>query len=85
MHVISLVARLQLHGSTAANAVWILPGSHRWGHLDIPQMVATHGERLPTAVPMISEPGDVVSHGLQLHSLLIIPTAAVSYYSRGTS
>lgn len=50
----------QLHGSTAENAVWAVPGSHRWGHLDIPQIIAEHGERLPGALPMITEPGDVV-------------------------
>jgi ectoine hydroxylase-related dioxygenase (phytanoyl-CoA dioxygenase family) len=50
----------QLHGSTADNAVWALPRSHRWGHLDIPQLVAQHGERVPGALPMITSPGDVV-------------------------
>jgi ectoine hydroxylase-related dioxygenase (phytanoyl-CoA dioxygenase family) len=50
----------QLHGSTADNAVWVLPGSHRWGHLDIPQIIAQHGERVPGALPMITSPGDVV-------------------------
>lgn len=50
----------QLHGSTAENAVWVLPRSHRWGHLDIPQIIAQHGERVPGALPMITSPGDVV-------------------------
>ena len=49
----------QLHGSTAENAVWVLPRSHRWGHLDIPQMIAQHGERVPGALPLVTEPGDV--------------------------
>ena len=49
----------QLHGSTAENAVWVLPRSHRWGHLDIPQIIAQHGERVPGALPLVTEPGDV--------------------------
>ena len=49
----------QLHGSDVENAVWVVPGSHRWGHLDIPQLVAAHGERLPGAVPMVCAAGDV--------------------------
>ena len=49
----------QLHGSTAENAVWVLPRSHRWGHLDIPQIIAQHGERVPGALPLITNPGDV--------------------------
>ena len=36
-------------GSTADNAVWVLPRSHRWGHLDIPQIIAQHGERVRRA------------------------------------
>ena len=30
------------------------------GHLDIPQIVGQHGERIPGALPMITSPGDVV-------------------------
>jgi hypothetical protein len=50
----------QLHGSTAENGVWILPGSHRRGRLDIGALLAAHGDRLPGTVPMICAPGDVV-------------------------
>ena len=50
----------QLYGSTAANGVWVVPGSHRQGKLDIKAMVEEAGsDRLPQAVPLISEPGDV--------------------------
>jgi len=51
----------QLYGSTAANGVWVVPGSHRHGRLDIKAMVAEVGsDRLPQAVPLICGPGDVV-------------------------
>ncbi|MGR8920796.1 MAG: phytanoyl-CoA dioxygenase family protein [Gammaproteobacteria bacterium] len=50
----------QLYGSTAANGLWVVPGTHRRGKLDIKAMVAAAGsERLPEAVPMICAPGDV--------------------------
>jgi len=50
----------QLYGCTAANGVWIVPGSHKRGKVDIRAMVAAAGsERLPDAVPMICRPGDV--------------------------
>jgi len=50
----------QLYGCTAANAVWIVPGSHRLGRIDIAARVAAAGsERLPDAVPLICKPGDV--------------------------
>ena len=45
--------------STAQNGVWIVPGSHRLGKLDIAKLVREHGERLPSAVPVIAQPGDV--------------------------
>jgi len=50
----------QLYGSTAANGVWYLPGSHRLGKLDIEAMVRVAGtDRLPDAVPLVCGPGDV--------------------------
>ncbi len=50
----------QLYGSTAANGVWIVPGTHKLGKVDITAMVADAGsERLPDAVPLVSAPGDV--------------------------
>ena len=43
----------QLYGCTAANGVWVVPGSHKLGKIDIKQWVAEAGtERLPEAVPM---------------------------------
>ena len=50
----------QLYGCTAANGVWVVPGSHKLGKIDIKAMVAEAGsERLPEAVPIICQPGDV--------------------------
>ena len=50
----------QLYGCTAANGVWVVPGSHALGARDIRAMVAASGsERLRDAVPLICKPGDV--------------------------
>jgi len=50
----------QLYGCTAANGVWVVPGSHKLRKVDIKAMVAAAGgERLPDAVPLICKPGDV--------------------------
>lgn len=50
----------QLYGCTAANGVWVVPGSHNLGKADISAMVAAAGsERLPEAVPLLCKPGDV--------------------------
>lgn len=50
----------QLYGCTAANGVWVVPGSHKLGKVDIKTWVAEAGtERLPEAVPIICKPGDV--------------------------
>jgi hypothetical protein len=50
----------QLYGCTAANGVWVVPGSHKIGKADIKAMVAAAGtERLPDAVPIVCKPGDV--------------------------
>jgi ectoine hydroxylase-related dioxygenase (phytanoyl-CoA dioxygenase family) len=50
----------QLYGCTPANGVWVVPGSHKLGKVDIKAMVAKAGtERLPDAVPLVCKPGDV--------------------------
>ncbi len=50
----------QLYGCTPANGVWVVPGSHKRGRVDIAAMVAEAGsERLPDAVPIVCAPGDV--------------------------
>ena len=57
----------QLYGCTPANGVWVVPGTHKIGHVDIPKRVAEAGsERLPDAVPMVCNPGDVVISNRQL-------------------
>lgn len=51
----------QLYGSTAVNGVWVLPGSHKLGKIDITDLVAESGsERLEGAVPLVCDRGDVV-------------------------
>jgi hypothetical protein len=50
----------QLYGCTAANGVWVVPGSHKRGRIDIKAEAAKAGtERLADAVPIICAPGDV--------------------------
>jgi Phytanoyl-CoA dioxygenase (PhyH) len=50
----------QLYGCTAANGLWVVPGSHRRGKADIKAMVDAAGsDRLPAAVPLLCDPGDV--------------------------
>jgi hypothetical protein len=50
----------QLYGCTPANGVWVVPGSHKLGKIDIRKWVAEAGtERLPEAVPIVCKPGDV--------------------------
>ena len=51
----------QLCRTTPANGLWVVPGSHKEGHIDIPKRVAANGgsTRLPDAVPMLCERGDV--------------------------
>jgi ectoine hydroxylase-related dioxygenase (phytanoyl-CoA dioxygenase family) len=46
--------------------VWCIPGSHRQGSVDVDAMVAEHGFRLPGAIPLEAEPGDVLFHHVAL-------------------
>ena len=49
-----------LYETTAENALWVVPGTHKLGKIDIKQRVAETGtDRLPDAVPMLVKPGDV--------------------------
>jgi len=51
----------QLYASTPSNCVWMLPGSHKLGKVDIKKLVAESGsERIDGAVPMVCEGGDVM-------------------------
>ena len=50
----------QLYGCDATNGLWVVPGSNRMGKVNIKKMVEEAGsDRLPEAVPMICDPGDV--------------------------
>ena len=53
--------QVQLYPTTPGNCLWVVPGTHKRGKLDIKAMVAANGgsERLPDAVPLICRPGDV--------------------------
>ncbi|MCH9673448.1 MAG: phytanoyl-CoA dioxygenase family protein [Gammaproteobacteria bacterium] len=52
---------VQLYGTTPQNALWVVPGTHHDGKIDIRERLATTGgtDRLPDAVPMLCQPGDV--------------------------
>ena len=51
----------QLYGSTAVNGVWVLPGSHKQGKIDIKDLVSSsQSERIEGAVPLVCDRGDVV-------------------------
>ena len=57
----------QLYGSTPANGVWVVPGTHKQGRVDIPALVKKSGsERIDEAVPMVCRSGDVVISNRQL-------------------
>jgi len=57
----------QLYPSTAANGVWVLPGSHRRGKADIKRLVAEAGsDRIEGAVPMLCGAGDTIVTNRQL-------------------
>ena len=50
----------QLFGCTPANGLWVVPGSHKRGKLDITKMLKRgEADRIPEAVPMVCSPGDV--------------------------
>ena len=50
----------QLYDTTAENSLWVVPGTHKDGKIDIRKRVADIGtDRLPDAVPMLSRAGDV--------------------------
>jgi ectoine hydroxylase-related dioxygenase (phytanoyl-CoA dioxygenase family) len=57
----------QVYGSTAVNGVWVLPGTHKMGKLNITELVEKSGsERLEGAVPIVCDPGDVAICNRQL-------------------
>ena len=52
--------QVQLHPSTPANGLWIVPGTHKLGRIDIKAKVEANGgsDRLPDAIPLFCEAGD---------------------------
>jgi len=60
--------QVQLYPTTAANCLWVVPGSHKLGKIDIKRLVAENGgdDRLPDAVPLICKAGDVTMVNRQL-------------------
>lgn len=57
----------QIYGSTPSNGVWVVPGTHKQGKVDIKSLVEQAGsERIETAVPMVCADGDVVISNRQL-------------------
>jgi hypothetical protein len=51
----------QVYGSTPVNGVWVLPGSHKVGKIDIKKLVEESGsERIEGTVPIVCDAGDVV-------------------------
>lgn len=57
----------QVYGSTAVNGVWVIPGSHKVGRANLTKMVKDVGsERLPDALPIVCNPGDVVINSRQI-------------------
>lgn len=53
--------QVQIYPTTAGNALWVLPGTHKQGRVDIKRLVAAQGgsEQLPGAIPLICAAGDV--------------------------
>jgi hypothetical protein len=53
--------QVQLYECTAFNCLWVMPGTHKLGKIDIKQRVADNSgsEQLPGAVPLLCHPGDV--------------------------
>ncbi len=53
--------QVQLYPTTAGNCLWVVPGTHKLGRIDIKKRVAENdgSEQLPGAVPLICQAGDV--------------------------
>jgi hypothetical protein len=60
--------QVQLYGTTPANCLWVVPGTHKLGRVDIKARVAENGgsEQMPGAVPLVCQPGDVTIVNRQL-------------------
>ena len=60
--------QVQLYGCSPENALWVVPGTHKEGRIDIVERVAANGgsELLPGAVPLFCAPGDVTVANRQI-------------------
>jgi len=60
--------QVQLYQTTPGNCLWVLPGTHKLGRIDIKARIAENGgdERLPGAVPLVCQPGDVTMVNRQM-------------------
>ncbi len=52
--------QVQLYDTSAQSCLWVVPGTHKLGKLEIKQIVSENGsEKLPDAVPLHARAGDV--------------------------
>ncbi|HEY5646910.1 MAG TPA: phytanoyl-CoA dioxygenase family protein [Pseudomonadales bacterium] len=60
--------QVQLYRCTPANCLWVMPGTHKLGRIDIKRLVEENGgsDRLPEAVPLFCEAGSVTIVNRQL-------------------
>lgn len=60
--------QVQLYPTTPANALWIVPGSHKLGKIDIKRIVAENGgsDQLSGAMPLVCKAGDVTAVNRQI-------------------
>lgn len=60
--------QVQLHQTTSANALWVMPGTHKSGRINVTDLVYDNegDERLPGAVPLVCAAGDVTIVNRQL-------------------
>lgn len=60
--------QVQLYPTTAANCLWVMPGTHKLGRIEIKRRVAENGgsDQLPGAVPLICAAGDVTMVNRQM-------------------
>lgn len=60
--------QVQLYACTPQNCLWVVPGTHKLGKIDIKKLVAENSglDQLPDAVPLMCQPGDVTIVNRQL-------------------
>ena len=69
--------QVQLYPSTPSNGLWVMPGTHKQGKIDIKSLVKSNGsERLAGAVPLFCNPGDVtITNRQALHCPCLLYTS----------